>query len=91
MHSVYSQNSLSKLTGLLFERLRLHTLHAHYIHTHMHTHLCYITFVLLSESHTCRLTWLKKRLDSLGLHHRGTKVNYSSVGEVQKAIEVCWN
>ena len=84
-----SQNSLSKLTGLLFERLRLHTLHAHYIHAH--TLLCYITFVLLSESHTCRLTWLKKSLDNLGLHCRGTKVNYSSVGEVQKAIEVCWN
>lgn len=46
-------------------------------------------FVTLLKSHARRLTWLKKRLGSLGLYRRGSKVNYSSVGEVQKAIEVC--
>ena len=45
-------------------------------------------YCILNASHACRLTWLKKRLDSLGLHRTGTQIIYSSVGEVQKAIEV---
>ena len=36
-----------------------------------------------------RLTWLKKRLDFLGLHRKGSKVQYTNISEVQKAIEVC--
>ena len=35
-----------------------------------------------------RLTWLKKRLNSLGLHRKGPRVQYSTISQVQKAIEV---
>ena len=35
-----------------------------------------------------RLTWLKSKLNELGLHRRGPLVNYSPVSRVQEAIEV---
>ena len=36
-----------------------------------------------------RLTLLKKRLNHLGLHRKGPRVQYSTISQVQKAIEVC--
>ena len=35
-----------------------------------------------------RMTWLKRRLKQLGLFRRGPRVQYSSLSNVQRAIEV---
>ena len=39
-------------------------------------------------THVHRLTWLKKRLNALGLHRKGPLVNYSSLLQVKNAIKV---
>ena len=37
------------------------------------------------------MTWLKKRIQSLGLHRKGVRVQYSPFPQVQAAIEVGTN
>lgn len=37
---------------------------------------------------SCRMTWLKKKIQQLGLHRRGNLISYTSVIELKDAIQV---
>ena len=50
----------------------------------IYIYICISQKVLLVYS----LTWLKKKLKTMGLHRKGPSVQYSPISQMQAAVEV---